>query len=112
MNKINLFQEDKLIFQGPIYFATGFFSKLKGLMFKKTLNTEEGILFKNVNKIHTCFMHFSIDVVYLSKDYEVIYVETVAPWKIGSSVKGAKHVLELNKGLGNRLKKEKIVIRF
>lgn len=78
-------------------------------MLKKCIGEEEGIFLKNVNRIHTCFMLFPIDVVYFSKDYRVLYIETVYPWKISSNVKGAKHILEVNIGKGKKFNLDEYV---
>ncbi|QEY35682.1 DUF192 domain-containing protein [Caproiciproducens galactitolivorans] len=75
--------------------ADGFLKRLKGLMGKKTLRKGEGLLLENCSCIHTCFMRFAIDVVYFSKEYKVLYVETLPPWRVGRIVKGTKNILEL-----------------
>lgn len=111
MKTIEIYQDDKKIYNGPIYIADNYFTRLIGLMGKKSIGDEEGIFFKNVGSIHTFFMKFEIDVVYFNKDYEVIYIETVKPNKVGKIVLGAKHVLELNKGKGSKLSKNKIKIK-
>ncbi|MCI6272930.1 MAG: DUF192 domain-containing protein [Erysipelotrichaceae bacterium] len=104
MKKIDICIDDNKIFDGPIYIAECFLDRLMGLMFKKSIGVEEGIFFTNTNRVHTSFMKFPIDVVYLNKNYEVIYKETLNPWVIGSNVKGAKHLIELNKDVSEKLK--------
>lgn len=78
--------------------ADSFMTRFKGLMLKKTLDDTSGLLIKKCSCIHTCFMRFPIDVIYLDKDYTVLYTETVVPWRTGKIVKHAKHVLELPEG--------------
>lgn len=78
--------------------ADTFFTRLRGLMFKKHLDASSGLLIQKCSSIHTCFMRFPIDVIYLDKDYTVLYSETVIPWRIGKIVKHTKHVLELPTG--------------
>lgn len=75
--------------------ADSFFTRLKGLMFRKTLEEGEGLLLRNCPAIHCCFMRFTIDVVYLDDLLNVIGVETVRPWQTGGRYKGTRHVLEL-----------------
>jgi uncharacterized membrane protein (UPF0127 family) len=77
--------------------AKSFIAKLVGLLNKKNIN-DEGLLLMNCSSIHCFFMKFTIDVVYLSSDMQVLDKETVDPWKIGKFVKKAKHVLELPEG--------------
>jgi len=63
--------------------ATSFGLRLKGLMFDKTLDEAGVLIFHNAPAIHTCFMRFAIDVVFLDKDNRVIKIyEAVKPWKM------------------------------
>lgn len=82
--------------------ADSFMSRFKGLMLRKHLDESSGLLIKKCSSIHTCFMRFPIDVIYLDKNYTVLYTETVYPWRVGKIVKHTRHVLELPQG-----KKEK-----
>ena len=84
--------------------ADTFLRRFRGLMLRKRLEEGEGLLLENCGRIHTNFMRFVIDAVYLSEEYEVLFCETVAPWKLGKKVRGAKHVLELPKGSGAALR--------
>ena len=84
--------------------ADSYFTRLKGLMFRKELEEGEGLLLKNCSSIHCCFMKFPIDVVYINDKMIVMKVETVRPWRVGSIVRGAKHVLELAEGTASGLK--------
>ncbi len=78
--------------------AASFMTRFKGLMLRKNLEDTSGLLIKKCSSIHTCFMRFPIDVIYLDGDYTVLYAETVVPWRTGKFVKHAKHVLELPEG--------------
>ncbi|MDP4552834.1 DUF192 domain-containing protein [Alkalihalobacillus macyae] len=78
--------------------ADSFLTRLKGLMFRRT-PLEEGLLIVPCNSIHMCFMNFSIDVVFLTQDHEIIkVVENLKPWRFVPPVKGAHAVLELPVG--------------
>ena len=50
--------------------ANTFFKRLFGLMGKKNINY--GLLFKNINSIHTFFMKENIDILILDNDNNVI----------------------------------------
>ena len=92
--------------------ADSFFSRFRGLMLKKSLDSGEGLLLKNCSSIHCFFMRFTIDAVYLDKEMSVVAVECVKPWRIGGFYKGAKHVLELEEGRGTLLRTgEKIYLK-
>jgi uncharacterized membrane protein (UPF0127 family) len=92
-----------IILADKVKFADTFFKRLIGLMGKKDLPIGEGLFLKNCSSIHCFFMKFPIDVVYLSKEMEVLHVETVKPWKVGSFVKNTKNILELAAGSAKQI---------
>lgn len=75
--------------------ANNFITRFIGLMGRQSLGKNQGLLLIKCNLIHCFFMKFPIDVIYLSENMEVLYIETVTPWKIGKRVKEAVSVLEL-----------------
>lgn len=74
--------------------AGTFYTRLKGLMFKDSLEKNQGILFLNCSRIHTFFMKFDICVIYLDKKFNIISHEILKPGRLGSKVKGTKHLIE------------------
>lgn len=86
-----------------VFVANSFWTRFLGLMGKARLQPSEGLMLIGVGSIHTCFMRFSIDVVYLDEEFRVLHVETVRPWRIGSFIKRTKHVLELSEGKASAL---------
>lgn len=97
MKKYSVFQNGDCL-ADKVGMASGFFTRLKGLMFRRKLETGEGLLLTDCGQIHCCFMRFPIDVVYLDREMKVLYVETVRPWRVGRLVKGSRNVLELEEG--------------
>ena len=83
--------------------ADTFVSRLVGLMNKKSIGDDEGLLLIRCSSIHCFFMKFIIDIVYLSKNMEVLYKETIKPWRIGKIVKNCAHVLELHEGAAKNI---------
>ena len=82
-----------------IKIADSFFTRLAGLMFKKKLPVETGLLLAPCNSVHMCFMRFAIDVVYLDKDYKVLkIVKNLKPWIGLSMCRKAWAALELTAG--------------
>jgi uncharacterized protein len=76
--------------------------RMKGLLGKRTLPPGEGLLIRPAPSIHTYFMRFPIDVVFLSGDGEVLKVsEHVKPWR-ARSARRAYAVLELAAGEARR----------
>ncbi|WML50535.1 DUF192 domain-containing protein [Neobacillus sp. PS3-34] len=79
--------------------ADSFFKRLRGLMFTESLPTGHGLLIKPCRSIHTFFMNYSIDVLYLNEELEVVGMdETVRPAAVGKYQSRAHSVLELPAG--------------
>jgi len=78
--------------------ATTLWERFRGLMLRPDLPREEGLLFPDCRSVHTCFMRFSIDLVYLAGDNEVVkIVECKKPWRLSACL-GAHSVLEMAAG--------------
>lgn len=98
--------------------ADNFFTRFKGLMFKKTLNENEGLLLTRTKYIHTLWMLVSIDVIYLkyinNSDYFVVdYERRKSPWRLGKINRETTDVLELRQGsIDKNNIKVGIILRF
>jgi uncharacterized membrane protein (UPF0127 family) len=65
--------------------------------------TGTGLVLPRCSSIHTCFMHFTIDIVFLDANNRVIkVVENLKPWRIAYCPR-AKTVLELPGGTSQEL---------
>ena len=74
------------------------FARLRGLLGRPGLGTGEGLLLRPSPSIHTWFMRFAIDVVFLDAELRVLRVtEAVMPWRF-AGCRGARAVLELASG--------------
>ncbi len=63
--------------------ADNFFKRLIGLMFKKSIDPDYGLIFYEVNSIHTFFMRFPIDIVFLDKNNQIIRIcQALRPWRM------------------------------
>ena len=63
--------------------ANTFWARVVGLMFKKDLPEDEGLLIERCNAIHTCFMRFPIDATFLDKQGNVVKtVRNIRPWTL------------------------------
>lgn len=91
-------------FEAETEIAHTFLKRLLGLMFRSGLPPGNALLLEPCTGIHTFFMRFPIDVVYLDRNNTVLKKETVFPWRIGSLVKGTRSVMELNIDAAKRLK--------
>jgi uncharacterized protein len=73
-------------------------TRLKGLLGRARLEPSEGLLIRPTSSIHTCFMRFPIDALFLDRDLVVLRVERhLRPWRFAGR-RGAKAVLELAAG--------------
>ena len=74
------------------------FARLRGLLGRSGLSSGEGLLLRPAGSIHTAFMRFTIDVVFLNKANEVVKVASeLRPWRT-ASCRGARAALELPAG--------------
>lgn len=96
-----IFKEELLADQ--VLDAETYLARLVGLMGRKSLGPGEGLLLRNCKSIHTCFMKFPIDAVYLTGDGTVIYTQTLAPWQRGKKLDATVHTLELPAGAADRI---------
>lgn len=82
-----------------VIIADSFFKRLKGLMFTKKLSPDSSMYIAPCNRIHTFFMNYSIDVLYLNEKSIVLDIEeNLRPGRIGKKVKGTVGVIELQSG--------------
>jgi uncharacterized membrane protein (UPF0127 family) len=91
--------------------AATFKARLVGLLGRHGLATGEGLLIRPTNSIHTFFMRFPIDVVFLDRQGVVVkLVSNVRPWRVTFAPRG-RDAVELRAGeadakgirLGDRL---------
>jgi uncharacterized membrane protein (UPF0127 family) len=86
------------------YVADTMFARLRGLLGRSELPPDEGLLLTPERGIHTWFMNFPIDVVFLEADLTVLGIrESVRPWRL-AGWRGARSVLELPAGTCERRK--------
>ena len=73
--------------------------RTKGLLGKNGLREGEGMLIKPCSSIHTFFMKFNIDVVFLGKGSRVVSLtESLPPSRLFGSLFKGKMVIELPPG--------------
>lgn len=70
-----------------------------GLMGKKGLPPEGGLIIEPCSGVVSFFMRFPIDVVFIDANGEVVHlVEDLHPWKASKIVRASKKVVELPTG--------------
>jgi uncharacterized membrane protein (UPF0127 family) len=72
--------------------------RMRGLLGRRRLQPGEGMVLRPAWNVHTAFMRFPLDVVFLDADQVVIRIESsLAPWRT-VSCRGAREVVELAAG--------------
>ena len=87
--------------------ADRFMSRLVGLLRTAGLSNDQGLLLKKCNQIHTFGMKFPIDVIFLSKDGDILHIEPeMAARKVSPHIQNAFWVLEVKSESCRRLQLE------
>ncbi|HKG26077.1 MAG TPA: DUF192 domain-containing protein [Thermomicrobiales bacterium] len=77
--------------------AKGPWQSFRGVMFRKGLPDGHGMLFRPAKGIHTQFMRFPIDLIFLDKQNQVVKVRpSMRPWRFDFS--NAAAVIEMTGG--------------
>jgi uncharacterized protein len=86
-------------------FCNGFFSQLNGLMFSKKLGEGRSLILDRGYEsridsgIHTLFVFFSLDIVFLDAKKKVVDVRSAKPFvSLITPRKKARYVVEMNAG--------------
>ena len=83
--------------------ADSFLSRGIGLLGRKGLEGGEGLIIVPNNSVHCFFMRFPIDVVFVSKQHQVVHIyNAMKPWRVSKIVKGAHYTVELEAGAALR----------
>ena len=78
--------------------ADSFWSRLRGLLGTTPLRGDEGLLIPRTSSIHTHFMSYAIDVVFVDAEGRVRKLaRDLRPWRV-ASCPGARDVVEVPSG--------------
>ena len=79
--------------------ADTFWTRLRGLLGSKPLAPGEGLLVVPCKSVHTHFMRFPIDVLYVNEAREVVGIDqNLPPWRFGRFYRRVRFVVELPAG--------------
>ena len=79
--------------------ANTFLTRLVGLLGRSSLGPGEALIIQPCSSVHTAFMRFTIDVVYIDKDGRVLKIAPdMRPFRVGGVFKPSCSVIELPKG--------------
>tara|TARA_B100001250_G_C19808102_1_gene794390 strand:- start:1866 stop:2231 length:366 start_codon:yes stop_codon:yes gene_type:complete len=97
---------EKKIFLNRVMKTSSSLERMRGLLFRKPLKENEGLIIQKCSAIHTIGMQYPIDVIFLSDDFTVRKIfMNVKPYRFCISF-GSSMVLETISGV---VKKNKIL---
>ena len=75
--------------------------RMRGLLGRRELNKDEGLLISPCNSVHTFFMRYAIDVIFLDRENVVVkVVHGMKPYRLAMAV-GSSSVLETRAGVAS-----------
>ena len=95
---LTLRREDGRVVADSVVVADSTLRRLRGLLGKRDLPSGHGVLLRPAWSIHTAFMRFPIDVVFLDADQVVVKIVPSLPSFKTASCRGAREVVELRAG--------------
>lgn len=79
--------------------AATVFSRMKGLLGKDELPKGKALFIRDCNCVHTFFMRFAIDLVFLDKDNRAVkIIPGLKPWRITGIYFNSRAVIEFPAG--------------
>ena len=88
-----------VIFAKRVEKAETFWTRLKGLLGRPSLESDTALWIDRCPSIHTFFMNFTIDVVFVDRAHKVrACYANVRPWRWIAPVIGARSVYEMAVG--------------
>ncbi len=92
-SKVKIFYSDGTYSLKRLVLCDNFVKRFIGMLFTRKERNKDAFLIIPCDGVHTFFMAYPIDVVFLSKDCHVSSCATLVPWRIKSD-KNAYAVLE------------------
>lgn len=95
---INLSNQKVLAYRAKI--AASIWQRMKGLLGRQELKKGEALIIPDSGSIHTFFMKFSIDLVFLDSQGKVLKIaQNVSPWRLVLAPLRSRNVIELPAGI-------------
>ena len=77
--------------------ANTFFTRLRGLIARSRLAPAEALWLRPCNGVHTWWMHYAIDVIFLDRELRIVkLVENMRPFRLTAPHREARSVLEMS----------------
>lgn len=79
--------------------ARSYWQRLVGLMGAKPLAQGEALIIDPCSSVHTHWMRFAIDIIYVNKEHVVVGIDhSLKPWRLGRFYRRVQYVVELPAG--------------
>jgi len=102
VRQVYLFQDGKRLL-GPLDLAETLWERTRGLIGRDAIEGRRGMVIPRCGLIHTCFVRFPIDAVFLSRDGTVVKVKSnMKPWRASGTL-FANRTVEIRAGLAGEL---------
>lgn len=84
--------------------ASNLWARMKGLLGTKSIESHQGLWIHRCDSIHTFFMNYSIDCIFLDKNMKVVsIIENIQPGRLILPQRKADSVVEVKGGQVARL---------
>jgi len=85
-----------------VIIARTFFSRAKGLLGRRQFKGPQAIVLKPCSSIHTFFMRFPIDVIFVDRDNKVVgAISSIRPFRLSPIYFNSRFAIELPSGTLN-----------
>ncbi|MCL6638094.1 MAG: DUF192 domain-containing protein [Firmicutes bacterium] len=79
--------------------ADSFAKRLKGLIGRRAINRGEALILYPCKSVHTCFLNFPIDVLFIDREALVLHIlESMRPYRLSPVISLSYMVVELPAG--------------
>ena len=95
-----------------LHMADGFWSRFVGLQFRRPLPAECGLLLIPCPAVHTCFVRFALDLIYLDREGRILAIRrNLRPWRHARGPAGTYATLETCCGAVQAEPGERLAVR-
>ena len=99
MSLMSLMTSDGTVLIDRVEWVDGFFGRCRGLIGRSTIGQDRGMALVPCKAVHTCFMRFSLDVIFFSRDFYVVHIaKNILPYRIACGGRKAWGVVEVQSG--------------
>lgn len=97
------------------YILTNYWEKMRGLLGRDEIREEEAYVFLGTNSLHTFFMKFPIDVIFLNKSNEIVKLaHNLSPQRLSCCFRAVSFI-EVKAGTTNKYglrEKQRLTIKI